>query len=271
MKTRFFAFGCSYTQYSYATWADFVGCNFEEYYNYGRGGASNSFIMNRVVECNELFKFNPETDTVIVMLSGFGRFSYLNKKWFTDGDLYSYYGNTKDIKIKGFIENMWSEEAANYSSWIAAKTIKMILKDIPHKFFMSIDNRHYSESDGSKWGKEQLIRPKAIEKTRDIYDMLDDTESMDEWKSKKYTWADHYVWKEENNRIDGHPTQKMHFDFVKDKLPEYLTDKSENLFNYVEEIFIDSTQHNQGTNFAHSTHGKLTNNFNVDCLFGDNL
>jgi hypothetical protein len=271
MIKRFFAFGCSYTQYSYATWADFVGCNFDEYYNYGRGGASNSFIMNRVVECDEIFKFNSETDTVIVMLSGFGRFSYLNKKWFTDGDLYSYYNNTKDSKIKGFLEHMWSEESAIYNSWIAAKTIKTVLKDIPHKLFMAIDNRNYFEMDGSKWGREQTIRPHAIEKTKSIYSMLDDAESLDEWMSRKYVRDDYYIWKEEGNRFDGHPTQKMHFDFIKDKIPEYLTAKSQNLFNQVEEMFIDTTQHKQGTNYFFGMHGKLNNNHNAVSLFGDNL
>jgi hypothetical protein len=36
--SRFFAFGCSYTRYAYATWADYIGVNFDEYYNYGCGG-----------------------------------------------------------------------------------------------------------------------------------------------------------------------------------------------------------------------------------------
>jgi len=100
--------------------------------------------------------------------------------------------------------------------------------------------------------------------------MLDDTESLDEWMSRKYIRDDYYIWKE-NNQYEGHPTQKMHFDFVKDKMPEYLTDKSKNLFKHVEEIFIDSTQHKQGTNFVLSMHGKLNNNHNAVSLFGDNL
>ena len=61
---RFFAFGCSYTSYSYATWADLIGIHFKEYYNYGRAGCSNAYIMNRVVEANEMYQFNPETDYV---------------------------------------------------------------------------------------------------------------------------------------------------------------------------------------------------------------
>ena len=34
IKKRFFAFGCSYTHWNLnPTWADFIGINFEEYYN----------------------------------------------------------------------------------------------------------------------------------------------------------------------------------------------------------------------------------------------
>ena len=268
MKKRFFAFGCSYTNYSYATWADFVGSNFDEYHNYGRGGASNTYIMERVVEFNELYKFNTETDFVIVMLSGFGRFSYYNKDWVTNGDLYSYYYNTKDAKIKGFIDHMWSENWAIHMSWIAAKTIKQTLKNIPHKIAMSIDNRHYLETDGSKWGKEQVISETSIQKAKDIYDLLDYKESLDEYMMKNYTNNDYYIWKEENNRRDGHPTQKMHFDFAKDKFPEYITEKSQNFLNYVEEIFTGSTQHKQANNFNLYTLGKL--NRTKLTLFGDN-
>lgn len=269
MKSRFIAFGCSYTSYSYATWADFVGCNFDEYQNYGKGGASNTHLMEQIVEFNEIHKFNPNTDFVIVMLSGIGRFSYYrNKTWILNGDLYSYYSYTKDNNLKGFIENMWSEDWAIHMSWVAAKTIKQVLKNIPHKIFMSIDNRNYFKMDGSKWGKEQIISPRSIAKTKDIYDILDDKESLDEFMIKNYTKEDYYIWKEDDNRIDGHPTQKMHFDFVKDKLPEYITKKSQNLFNYVEEIFVNSTQFKQATNFHLHTLEKLYKN-NLP-LFGDN-
>ena len=69
MKKRLFAFGCSYTLYSYPTWVDFIGINFEEHYNYGRSGASNTFIMNRIIEANDQFKFNPDTDLILIMLN----------------------------------------------------------------------------------------------------------------------------------------------------------------------------------------------------------
>jgi hypothetical protein len=123
--SRFFAFGCSYTLYSWATWADFVGANFDEYYNYGRSGCSNTYIMNRVIEADVKFNFN-NNDVVMIMLTGLNRFSYLpiDGDWATQGDLPSYLYHTKDKKIEWFLKNMWSESFAVYSSWTATTAIK---------------------------------------------------------------------------------------------------------------------------------------------------
>ena len=112
---RCFAFGCSYTSYSYATWADLIGINFKEYYNYGRAGCSNTYIMNRIIEADRTYNFNPDTDFVLIMLTGFGRFSYLPRQsgWQTKGDLYSYNNNTNDpitiefVKICGVMTGQY--------------------------------------------------------------------------------------------------------------------------------------------------------------------
>lgn len=256
MSKRFFAFGCSYTKYSFATWADYVGANFDEYYNYGRGGASNTYIMNKFVEANDNFNFTSD-DLVIVMFTGFGRFSYSPNsngqhfQWKTQGDLYENYAATKDPVIKSFVENMYCDDWAVYSSWIAVKTIKQILtaNNIPHKFLMSMDNSNYLEEDGSKWGLENKITLTHL--TRDIYDMLDDKESFDVWKTREnFNKWDYVHWVDENNRMDGHPTQKMHYEYVEKKLPEFITEKSRQYFMKAEQMFKPTTQHAQGSNFS---------------------
>ena len=73
---RFFAFGCSFTKYKWPTWADILGTKFEEYYNFGRGGACNTYIMNKFIEADTKYKFNWETDYIVIMFTNFNRFSY---------------------------------------------------------------------------------------------------------------------------------------------------------------------------------------------------
>ena len=266
---RCFAFGCSYTRYSYATWADYIGVNFDEYYNYGRAGSSNTFIMNRIIEADSVFQFDPNTDYVLIMLTGFGRFSYLRQGWQTHGDLYGYYQATKDKSTEWFVNNMWSERGAVYQSWIAIKTIKEILtlKGIPFKMVMGIDNSHYMEETATKWGHTHSIAPSTIEKVLDIYKLLDDTESYDIWLQKRYQQSDYTTWKI-HNRVDGHPTQKMHYDYLKDKFPEFDTDKTQEVFVKTESIFLDDSQTIQEHNFSRNFYNDFNKSTNIP-LFGD--
>jgi len=47
---RFFAFGCSFTQYHWPTWANIISKEFKESYNYGQVGAGNFFIYQSLME-----------------------------------------------------------------------------------------------------------------------------------------------------------------------------------------------------------------------------
>lgn len=66
---RFFAFGCSFTDYRWPTWADIIGKEFPgNYYNYGGGGASNPMISRSIAEADLVYKLNKE-DLVIIVWS----------------------------------------------------------------------------------------------------------------------------------------------------------------------------------------------------------
>lgn len=67
---RVFAFGCSFTNWNYPTWADIVAksCENAEFYNFGRGGAGNIFISSRITQANIKFNFD-ENDLILVMFS----------------------------------------------------------------------------------------------------------------------------------------------------------------------------------------------------------
>lgn len=70
MYKRFFAFGCSFTNYHWATWADLIAYSYPdaEYYNFADPGAGNSAIFSRVVESDLVYRFNKE-DLVLVQWS----------------------------------------------------------------------------------------------------------------------------------------------------------------------------------------------------------
>lgn len=245
MTQRLFVFGCSYTSYAYPTWADYIGVNFEKYYNYGVGGASNTYIMNKLIEANEKHRFNSATDTVIVMLSGFGRFSYMIEQgWVSNGDLHSNIAHTKNPILEFFVKNMWSEEWAVYQSWVATKIMKNLLisNNINHTFLMGIDNRAYL-------GEIVNLSEPAKKFTNDIYKILDHKKSLDEWKLESLDNQDTPTWIEENRR-DGHPSYISHYKYAMEHFSELITNKSQELKEFWNE------------NFDYSSQAKQTNKYN---------
>ena len=99
-RSRFFAFGCSFTHYKWPTWADILGKGFDVYENWGRSGAGNQYIYNALIECH-LKQSLTKNDTVAIMWSSTGREDrYVQRQWITSGNIWS--SNLYDRK---FFEN----------------------------------------------------------------------------------------------------------------------------------------------------------------------
>jgi hypothetical protein len=227
----------------YATWADLIGINFNEYYNYGRSGCSNTYIMNRIIEADHIYKFNPDTDFVVVMLTGFGRFSYLPplSQWQTKGDLYSYNHNTNDPVTVEFVKNMWSDDWAVYQSWIATKVIKQTLKNVKHSLVMGIDNSAYFDGTANV---SDYIKPMS----KEIYDMLDINITLDEWKEKNQ-YYDTPIWIDEN-RPDGHPSTNIYLKYIEEFFPRFNTTKTRKFVNKWKKDFNYKSQNHMGLKFS---------------------
>lgn len=239
---RFFAFGCSYTSYAWPTWADMIGVNFDVYKNYGRPGCSNLYILQQFLEANDKYKFNNE-DVIIVMFTGFARFSYFyNGGLNTHGELRSYYENTKrngkpNLNVGMFLDSgVWSEDLGVTHSYTAAKTIKTILESVncKYKIHLAIDNTHFIQES-----HRYFTIHNSLTLAEEFYNILDIKLSLDEWmKQVKYSRDEYYSF--DNSQIDGHPTIKMHEDYVKTYFPEYYTNQSRE-FAQKETEYLDFT------------------------------
>lgn len=87
---RFFAFGCSFTNYIWPTWADIIYQEMPqaEFFNLGKSGAGNLCISAKVAEANNRFKFT-DTDLVMVMFSSYCREDrWVEYEWLTKGDVF---------------------------------------------------------------------------------------------------------------------------------------------------------------------------------------
>lgn len=268
MTKRLFVFGCSMTRYSWATWADLVGSNFDEYYNYARSGSSNVLSMNRFFEANNKFQFNSETDTIMIMITGLGRFSYYLTKqsWVTHGDLYSYLdaNPNKDPVTEYLVKNIFDINWAIYNGWTAIRSMKdfLVAKNIPHEFLLGIQIEHFKDIS-------DMETSHCID---DITSLCRNKQSFDKWfldygTRMRVPYTPFYS---SNNHPDGHPNQHMHYEFLKEFLPEYDTEKTKQTFDYVESIWDGSTQNMQGYTYD-TLYGKQHNLAFKYPLFGQHL
>jgi hypothetical protein len=250
MATRYFAFGCSYVNSRWATVADLIGANFDEYRNLGNAGACNTFICNRFIEADSIFNFNSETDFVTVGVTGFGRFSYVDKDanvWITSGDILIWNDN-RPHKTQFVAKELDSYAYAVYRSWVGIKTISTILKskNVKHIIYPNVDNLLFLTD---------YNLPKAtIDKIHDIFDMCHVKESLDEFiinngspRGIKY----------KDGGSDSHPSQQQHYDYLKNHFSEFDTDKTKTRFEYLESIFDYESMNTQTLNinkFFKNTH-----------------
>jgi len=237
MNKRFFSFGCSFTRWCWPTWSDYIGLNFDEYYNYGCGGADNKNILYRLLQADKTYKFTSD-DTIMIMFTSFNRLSYVDKD-FTIHNI----GDLVDHNVKAHpIGKNYNFETAIYDNYIAIQSAKSILesKNIKYELLQSMKHDFYHDN---------------FEAGEDIKKNLDDCLDlfkypvMENWCYENYDFMkEKVIWKD-NHAQDGHPTMKHHLDFVKEFFPQYITDKTNQYYDKHLNIFTDKSQDIQGTNY----------------------
>jgi hypothetical protein len=246
-KSRFLAFGCSYTNWKYSpTWADFIGINYDKYYNFGKPGASNTYIMQKLIEADTICNLNSETDFVMVALTGFGRFTYLTMpepkqvgysyNWETHGDiLFQNEGHPTIAKL--IRDKIYNFPWAAYDSWMAVTIIKQLLtlKGIEHKIIMALDNSHYvNEAYTLELNYKFDNIGHIVPKIKDIYNMLDTDISIGNYREENMG-AEGTLYP--NDNPGNHPSKEVYYDYCMKYLPELLSDKSLDLLNTPNEIW----------------------------------
>jgi len=231
MNDRFFAFGCSFTNWNYPTWADFIGINFKEYRNIGRTGGSNLHMLEKLVEIDNRFGLD-QNDTVYIMLTGVFRFSYCdnNENWNYDGDLINYVAKNNRTPMRNFIKDIYNETFAVHQTWTAVLAMKSILesKKVKHKILMGIDNSHYLQRNSHEHGRDLTNSIKSINKMKQVYEICDLDTSLESWL------IEHKIYQEvaiqyKDGTVDGHPNYTSQFRFIERNFPEYYTDASKKL------------------------------------------
>lgn len=208
---RFFSFGCSFTNHIWPTWADLIANEIPESYNYGQCGSGNQYIFHSLIEANQRHKFN-STDLVIIMWTSSTREDrYVENRWIGDGNIFhqSLYGSE-------FVDKFACERGYLIRDFSFIAATKILLDSIGCNYdFLSMipvgmknewlnGNKVIDSSDVIEFYDSSIssIKPSVFEI---VYD-------SDWYKYPDSMVAVHY--KNENVRLDAHPTPIQHYNYL---------------------------------------------------------
>lgn len=215
--TRFFAFGCSFTNYRWMTWADILGTQFDEYQNWGQAGAGNRYIYNSVMEADQRQQFQP-SDTVIVCWS-----NILREDRYVDGRGWITLGNVAHSPIftKEFIADAVCEKGYLLESLGYIKGVRDFLK---HK--------------GVRWKFLSIVpidQPDTVDDRKitysDIKDLYQDV--FDSIQPSFTNVLGHAFWEKDQHKryhysehsVDYHPTTEEALIYLDTVLPGWVANE----------------------------------------------
>lgn len=235
---RFFAFGCSMTEYHWPTWADIIAQEIPESYNFGKSGAGNTFISSQIAEAHHRHKFTSD-DLVMCMWSGVGREDrYVNRNWQTPGNIYTqdYYDSKfieKYVDIRGYVLRDMSSIALTTG----------FLENLGVDFYM-LNMMPFNLLQSSK--------PYNTESNNDIFYLFQDT--LKKIKPDLATteldnsWPTRNIHHSANQTIDYHPSTKQHLQYLQKIFPDItFSDKTIEFVNYYEDMINSATHINDIT------------------------
>jgi hypothetical protein len=226
--SRLFAFGCSFTNYRWSTWADCLAPEFDEYHNWGQSGAGNPYIFNSIMEADQRHHFGAG-DTVIVCWSTALRDDrYVLKRWHTLGGMF----NTP-IYNTSYLKTHVDERGYLIRDIAYIKAIKVFLetKMLSNWKFLSMRNfklkiRELTDSDDVS---------DVVELYQDIFDSI-----LPSYQEILHSLNPN-LWSYEGWKIatDPHPTPAEHLAYLDAILPGWVTDPKTRVKMQVESINLE--------------------------------
>lgn len=216
---RFFAFGCSFTNFVYPTYADLLSLNFDFYQNWGQGGAGNQFIFNSIIEANQRYRFDAN-DTIIVQWTNTGREDrYLHKGWIGDGNIYSQL-TYDDEWVKKFV----TERGCIIRDFAFIQAVYLLLSNIKCNFkFISMvplsKHDEWVDYDNEKTNNDVYqLYSKVLQEIRpSYYEVI----YKKQWSTEMY---------HNGKPRDSHPSPNEHLEYIRQVLPEFtITDAMKDL------------------------------------------
>ena len=133
--TRLFAFGCSFTNYRWSTWADALAPEFDSFENWGQSGAGNEFIFNSVMEADQRQQFGAGDTVIVCWTTATREDRYVNERWHTLGNMFDC-----PIYNKDYLTTHVDERGLLIKTLAYIKAVKTLLENRQVQWkFLSMD------------------------------------------------------------------------------------------------------------------------------------
>lgn len=212
---RLFAFGCSFTNYKYWTWANILSQQYDWFENWGQAGAGNAFIFHSVMEADQRHRFQ-DGDTVIVCWTDIMREDrYIEKRgWITLGNV----AWADNVYRKEFIDSGVCEHGNLLRDLNMIKAVYELLQSRPGvtwRFLCMVPIDRLSDMD-----------TRRVERG-DMLDLYSDVLSHFP-KSFIDVLGENYWHKNTSARLseDYHPTTQEHLQYLDAVLPGWMTNQA---------------------------------------------
>ena len=211
---RLFAFGCSFTNYRWPTWADILGQQYAEFQNWGQAGAGNHYIFNAVQECDQRHRWQPD-DTVVVCWTNIMRDDryFEGRGWITLGNM----TNTK-IYTREFLAESVSERGNLLRDLAYIKAVKVLLqaRGVTWRFLQMCD----------------IVQPDPYDDRRITHDdvIACYNDVVADLKPSYISVLGHEFWQHRqhqrrvdvNGGVDYHPMPVEHLEYLDTVLPGWV-------------------------------------------------
>ena len=223
---RIFCFGCSFT-HGYGTWADILKRHFGDYpkedfyipkdqpqmvYNFGKPGAGNYYIFNKIVETSLEYNFNKD-DLILIEWSGVLREDrYKDGEWHTPGNVTNNSQYSKAVIRDWFldIEGMIKRDY----SYIHAIQKMLKADNLDYEMFSMNGVSRYDPAHQMMYveGRESEAIDSLIELYKDTLDELHPSMFKIIWGDET-GYPNHRLVRGQKRR-NPHPTPVEHLDYL---------------------------------------------------------
>lgn len=235
MNKRIFAFGCSFTEYIWPTWADIIGRTFNkeygyEYYNFGNSGSGNYYILNSLFWADKKYNFTTD-DIIMVMWSSWSREDRYIIDYNWDPGLRGQWTKEGNILNAAFDSKYFTEDFFRYWSLENDIANNVLSIELARKLYNIDFEEHIAVWEGSAELDEKrskLELPEAIyqmflKKSNDVqnsctWQKINELYNGKIYKEGKTRWQpEPYI--KTVNKHDAHPVPMAHLDYVREAVP----------------------------------------------------